>query len=283
MKLEKEYIIFCDESDSRGKYYSNFYGGLIVGASQYQRITNRLNVLKTQLNFHGEIKWNKVTERYLQKYIEFIKVLFDEISENNIKIRIMFRQNAYVPVGLSREQTEQEYFLLYYQFLKHAFGLEFINHTSPGTRIRIYLDKLPDTAEKIERFKGYILGLQKNSKLKVANVVMHKEDITEIRSHDHVLAQCIDILLGSISFRLNDKHKEKIPGKKRRGSRTKAKEALYKVILQEIRKIHKNFNIGVSTGLQGNNINAWNSPYMHWRFVPNHSDYNHDLTKRGKK
>ena len=25
---EKEYIIFCDESDKRGKYYSNFYGGV---------------------------------------------------------------------------------------------------------------------------------------------------------------------------------------------------------------------------------------------------------------
>lgn len=31
---EKEYIIFCDESDKYGKYYSNFYGGAIVGASK---------------------------------------------------------------------------------------------------------------------------------------------------------------------------------------------------------------------------------------------------------
>jgi hypothetical protein len=31
---EKEYIIFCDESDRFGKYYSNFYGGVIVGPSQ---------------------------------------------------------------------------------------------------------------------------------------------------------------------------------------------------------------------------------------------------------
>jgi len=50
MKAEKEYIIFCDESEKEGKYYSNFYGGLLVGASQYERITQRLNAIKQELN-----------------------------------------------------------------------------------------------------------------------------------------------------------------------------------------------------------------------------------------
>ena len=26
-----EYIIYCDESDSNGKYYSDFFGGVHVG------------------------------------------------------------------------------------------------------------------------------------------------------------------------------------------------------------------------------------------------------------
>ncbi len=30
---EKEYLIFCDESDTVGAYYSNFYGGVMVGSS----------------------------------------------------------------------------------------------------------------------------------------------------------------------------------------------------------------------------------------------------------
>ena len=30
---DKEYIIFCDESDVAGKYYSNFYGGVLVGSA----------------------------------------------------------------------------------------------------------------------------------------------------------------------------------------------------------------------------------------------------------
>jgi hypothetical protein len=60
---EKEYIIFCDESEKEGKYYSNFYGGLLVGASQYESITKRLNAVKQELNLFGEVKWEKVTER----------------------------------------------------------------------------------------------------------------------------------------------------------------------------------------------------------------------------
>ena len=99
---EKEYIIFCDESDREGKYYSNFYGGLIVGASEFQRVTQRLNQKKEELNLFHEVKWQRVTEPYLAKYAEFIRTFFDEVINGNIKVRIMFRQNAQKPRGLTR-------------------------------------------------------------------------------------------------------------------------------------------------------------------------------------
>ena len=44
--FDKEYILFCDESDKYGKYYSNFYGGVIVGSQHYQRITDPCSMLK---------------------------------------------------------------------------------------------------------------------------------------------------------------------------------------------------------------------------------------------
>ena len=77
---EKEYLIFCDESDKRGKYFSNFYGGVIVGASQYQRITGRLNTLKNELRLFGETKWEKVTEQYQERYIQLMAAFFEEIA-----------------------------------------------------------------------------------------------------------------------------------------------------------------------------------------------------------
>jgi hypothetical protein len=86
-----------------------------------------------------------------------------------------------------------------------------------------------------------------------------------------------------MAFRLNDKHRAKPPGARRRGKRTIAKEALYKMILGEIRKIQPGFNIGVSTSARGDLRNNWNQPYRHWSFIPKVSEHNAGLTKRGKK
>ena len=274
---DKEYILFCDESDRHGQYFSNFYGGVIVGSSQYQRITNSLNDKKAELNLYQEVKWEKVTEQYLAKYEELIRVFFEEIARNNIHVRIMFRQNAHLPRGLSREQVSWEYYLLYYQFVKHGFGL---GHISESIRLRLYFDTFPDTAEKSEQFKGFLLGLTKTKKWKTIDI--KREDITEVHSHDHVLLQCLDIVLGSMSFRLNDKHKEIPKGASRRGKRTIAKEKLYKTILSEIRKIRPGFNIGVSTRIE-TLADRWKLPYMHWAFVPSDETFDSSLTKPRRK
>ena len=71
--------------------------------------------------------------------------------------------------------------------------------------------------------------------------------IGEVRSHDHVLLQCVDVILGAMFFRLNRLHLQIPAGASRRGKRTIAKEKLYKYILSEIRTIHPGFNIGVKS------------------------------------
>ena len=274
---EKEYILFCDESDRHGKYYSNFYGGVMVGASQYQRITRRLDALKLELNLYGEIKWKKVTARYLEKYKILMSAFFDEIGQGNLRLRIMFRQNAYQPVGLHAKQVELEYFMLYYQFIKHAYGLR---HVPEPIKLRLYFDTFPDTREKAKQFKGYLLGLTETSSWQ--KITISPEDITEVRSHEHVLLQCMDVVLGAMAFRLNDKHKAKPVGARQRGKRTIAKEKLYKSILAEIRKMRPGFNIGVSTKVDDYS-QRWTAPYLHWNFVPANSEFDNSLTKKDRK
>lgn len=276
---EKEYIIFCDESDKKGRFYSNFYGGVLVGASDYQRITKCINDKKTELNLLGEVKWSKVSERYLPKYQELIKCFFEEVAANNLKVRIMFSQNAWQPTGLTKEDIEMQYFKLYYQFIKHGFGLRYIDKRPEGTRLRLYLDQLPDTREKVEQFKGFLLGLQHSRAFSDTGITIAKEDITEVRSHDHALLQCLDIVLGSMSFRLNDKHKEKPEGSKHRAKKTRAKETLYRTILREIQAIYPNFNVGISTGMKFDSANKWENPYRHWRFKSDEVEYHKSHTK----
>lgn len=248
---DKEHIIFCDESDVAGAYYSNFYGGVMVGSSQYARVTERLNAEKARLNLFGEVKWSKVTALYLPNYQALIKVLFEEIRAVNLKVRIMFRQNTHQAVGLTQDQIQGAYFRLYYQFIKHGFGLMHRPPAGQATKLRLYFDEFPETKEATTQFKGFILALKDNPNIRNAGFTLALEDIAEIRSHDHVLAQCLDILLGSMAFRLNNKHKEIPAGQNRRGKRTVAKERLYKTILAEIHRIKPRFNIGISTGTPG--------------------------------
>jgi hypothetical protein len=280
---EKEYIIFCDESEKKGRYYSNFYGGVLVGASQYERITKRLNDKKQELNLFAEVKWEKVTERYLQKYEKLVTCFFEEVFAGNLKVRVMFTQNALVPQGLTKEDLELEYYRLYYQFIKHSFGLRYIPPNPDGTRLRLYFDQFPDTGEKVERFKGYLLGLRQFARFKNAGIVLSSQDITDVRSHEHVLLQCLDVVLGAMAFRLNDKHKQKLPGKRIRGKRTVAKEKLYMAIRAEVCKTHANFNIGMSTGLGGNITNRWKAPYLHWQFKPTDHQFDETSTKSHSK
>ena len=111
--MKEEYIVYCDESAKKGKYFGNFYGGAIVNAKQIDELNSVLNKKKQELNLFGEIKWSKVTERYLDKYMEIINLFFDYIKINNIKIRIMFKPICYIANDLTDNQIDNEYYLLY--------------------------------------------------------------------------------------------------------------------------------------------------------------------------
>lgn len=108
-KMKKQYLIYADESHRKGKYYSNFYGGALVNYNELEIISNKLNLKKEELGLFQEIKWTKVTEQYLDKYLLLVDYFFKFVKDNKIKIRIMFRQNALVPQNLTREHEEKEY------------------------------------------------------------------------------------------------------------------------------------------------------------------------------
>lgn len=280
LKHFREIIIYCDESDSRGDYYSNFYGGALVKSIDLAYVEKELNRVKLCLNFHGEIKWGKITENYYQKYISLMDVFFDLIKSDYIKLRIMFTQNIYTPSNLTKYQQEHEYFILYYQFLKYAFGLEYANQImDKPINIRLYFDKLPDTYEKVRLFKAYLENLSVYKAFKKSRIIVNREQIAEVASHDHVVLQCLDVVLGAIQFRLNNKHKEKLLNRKR-GKRTISKEKVYKHINKRICLIYPKFNIGCTTSRRDKLENAWLDPYRHWCFKP--TDHILDLNK-GKK
>lgn len=193
---------------------------------------------------------------------------FDLVCESKIKARIMFTQNRHVAQSLGEYHRSHEYHLLYFQFLKHAFGLTHANPTGAPIRLRIYLDQLPDTREKNAQFKGFLAGLESSPEFRKSRILVPRDQIAEVDSGEHIILQCLDVLLGSMQFRLNDWHLKKPEGERRRGKGTIAKHRLFEHISRRIRKIYPNFNIGANTRDQPD---RFKHPYRHWKFVPRDS------------
>ena len=181
----------------------------------------------------------------------------------------MFQDNASIPQRNPGADRDEPYYKLYYQFLKHAFGFQYMPELPEGTRLRLFLDQLPHTQEKAAQFKGYIAALPNNAKLRAKKLKLDQSHITEIDSKEYVLLQCVDIILGAMAFRFNEKNLVKPEGKRTRGKRTIAKEKLYKVILKEIRTLKPHFHPKLSTASEPRYEGRWSMPYRHWLFEPN--------------
>lgn len=274
------YYIWLDESDKEGKYYSNFYGGILIDSDVIEEV---LSLSKEEVEKVGlkdeEIKWQKVNNYTFDKYKDIVDFIFRLLKDGKVKIRIFFRNNQYVPVGLTKEQKRHDYQLLYYQFIKHAFGLRYSNPERKETNVKLLLDDMPLKGADSKIFKDFIYRLNFDEGFRKAHLHISKEDICEVDSKKHLPLQFMDLILGAMCFRLNDKHKIKDPITGRRGTRTKLKERLYKYINQKIREIHPGFNVGVSTGITELS-DRWNDPYRHWSFKP--TNYERDYSKAKK-
>lgn len=266
--MAREYVIYTDESIKSGAYYGNFYGGALLRSSDFDDVNAVLHAVATAEGLTREIKWQKVTSQYLSKYVALMDAFFDLVRDHRIKVRVMFTQAKHVATGLEAYHREHSYHILYYQFLKHAFGLRYANQGGNPIRLRIYVDQLPDTADKNALFKGFVAALEQSREFRESRIVVPQDQIAEVDSRKHIVLQCLDVLLGAMQFRLNDRHLEKPEGSAVRGSRTIAKEKLYNHLNKRIRELYPYFNIGISTGTPNGETDKFKQPYRHWLFVP---------------
>lgn len=265
-------IIYCDESTEKGRYYSHFYGGAMVPETHRRIVEGRLQAVKDAQGLGAELKWTKISEAWADRYIAFVDEVFDIMDEGILRMRVMFTQNANRPIGLSEYQLENQYVLLYYQLIKHAFGLMYSGQPGVTRSVSIFLDEMPRHENNVREFKEYLATLSSFPKFRAAGVEIRTKNIAGVSSHDHVILQALDVVMGAMQFRLNDKHLDKPAGKFRRAKRTKAKERVYRHINERIRRLRPGFNIGVSTGVDGDIANRWNHAYRHWLFVPAESE-----------
>lgn len=274
-------FIWLDESDRHGEFYSNFYGGILVSSRHYREVLERMRAVVEEVGIKDEIKWQKVNEYHYEKYLRLVDELFDLAKEDKLKIRIFFRHNQYTPARLTAEEMKADYPMLYYQFIKYAFGLPYAG-VGELDSLTLYLDEIPLRQSERDDFIAHIKGLAKDPVLKKMGLKIAEDGIVEVDSKQHLPLQFMDVILGAICFKLNEKDKLKKEGENKVGKRTLIKLKLYKHINRRIREIYPNFNIGITTPIRIPS-DSWRQVYRHWSFVPKYHTRDTSRTKRAKK
>ena len=273
--------LWLDESDRHGEFYSNFYGGILVPSRYYPEVLARMRNVVAKANINEEIKWQKVNEFYFEKYKLVVDELFDLALEDKLKIRIFFRHNQYSPNRITLEERKADYSMLYYQFIKYAFGLPYADKTDLDSMI-LYIDEIPLRRSERDVFISHIRALANDPILKKKGLNIPDDGIVEVNSKNHLPLQFLDVILGAMCFKLNEKDKLKSDRDERPGKRTILKLKLYKHINSKIREIYPDFNIGISTPLKEES-DRWFQIYRHWSFKPKNHTRNLTRTKRSKK
>ena len=138
----------------------------------------------------------------------------------------------------------------------------------------IFLDK--------DEFISHIRELVNDPILKKNGLKIAEDGIVEVNSKNHLPLQFMDLILGAICFKLNEKDKLKVEGENKVGKRTIVKLKLYKHINSRIREIYPNFNIGVTTPIRIPS-DSWTQVYRHWSFIPKYHIRDTSRTKKAKK
>lgn len=180
--LSMRYLIYCDESEDKGPFYGNFYGGALVRENDRERVNERLDKIKTDHKIQGEMKWTKICDYNESAYISFVDEVFNILDENIMKMRIMFTQNINRKDHIEYEPTN-EFLVLYYQFLKHAFGLRYCNPLQLHTiHFSVYLDEVPTKREDFATFKRYLSSLSDFPVFNRNKIQISYDDITDVDS-----------------------------------------------------------------------------------------------------
>lgn len=274
-------FIWLDESDRHGEFYSNFYGGILVSSRHHREVMERMRSIVAEVGINDEIKWQKVNEYHYEKYLRVVDELFDLAQEDKLKIRIFFRHNQFTASRLTPEEKKADYQMLYYQFIKFAFGLPYADENELDS-MTLFLDEIPLRQSERDEFISHIRGMANDPILKRKGLKIADDGIVEVNSKQHLPLQFMDVILGAICFKLNEKDKLKAEGENKIGKRTLVKLKLYKHINARIREIYPNFNIGVTTPIRMPS-DSWTQVYRHWSFIPKYHTRDASRTKRAKK
>ena len=186
--MSRTYNIYCDESCHIENDHKDFMflGYVSVAYNQIKGISERIRDLKEKHNFYGEIKWSKVSKSQYRFYEELIKYFF----ETEMTFRCLGVEKSKINCEAFNKTYDEFYYTMYYQLLNYKIDTINCNYN-------VYLD-IKDTlsANKVNYLKNIL-----NSKYGVFR------NVQNIRSHESLIMQVTDLIMGAISYHHNDQKK----------------------------------------------------------------------------
>lgn len=186
--MSKTFNIYCDESchiENDHKKFM-FLGSVSSAYNQVKLHTENINDLKKKHNFYAEIKWSKVSKSKLRFYLDLVDYFF----ATDLQFRTVGVEKSKINNDAFNQDYDDFYYKMYYYLLNH--------NLSSLYKYNVYLD-IKDTlsAYKVNKLKDIL-----NTKFGVFR------NVQNIRSHESIIMQMADFLMGAISYLHNDENQQ---------------------------------------------------------------------------
>lgn len=186
--MSKTFNIYCDESchiENDHKKFM-FLGSVSSAYNQVKLHTANINELKKKHHFYAEIKWSKVSKSKLRFYLDLVDYFF----ATDLQFRTVGVEKAKINNEAFNQDYDDFYYKMYYYLLNHNLNSLY--------KYNVYLD-IKDTlsAYKVNKLKDIL-----NTKFGVFR------NVQNIRSHESIIMQMADFLMGAISYLHNDENQQ---------------------------------------------------------------------------
>jgi hypothetical protein len=184
----KTFNIYCDESCHIEHDHKKFMllGAVSSAYNEVKRHTERIKDLKDKHAFYAEIKWSNVSKSQYHFYRELIDYFFD----TDLRFRSVIIDKTKIRNDKFGQDYNTFYYKMYYYLLNHNKNTQYAYN--------VYLDIKDDlSSQKVNELKRIL-----NTQFGVFR------NVQNIRSHESLILQLTDLLMGALSYNLNDKDKK---------------------------------------------------------------------------
>lgn len=233
--------LYCDESRQTKDRYM-VLGGIAVPQVSLEIMNRELQALRHDKEFHVEMKWNKVSNKWLPKYKCLVDYFFEKNNADRLHFHAMIVDTHQVNHHkFNQGDKELGFYKFYYQLLLNCFGRHYCPIVEED-RFVVYLDYRHTPYPLCELKDILNHGMAKQFK----NYGRPFRKVEPQNSKQHDLMQINDVLIGAIGYHKNEY--DKIKG----CSPAKAELAKYIALLSGRRRL------GRDTGYGRLRFKVWN-------------------------